>query len=89
MTFFLTREQIGQALEYADPIKAIQKIHLKHQDRLESLCMRIKGSTQIGGDLPRVKNKNVSTTQKEELWRFAAGQDKRMPTSLWIGYGIL
>lgn len=26
----LTREQIGQALEYADPIKAIQKIHLKH-----------------------------------------------------------
>ena len=49
----LTREQIGQALEYADPIKAIQKIHLKHQDRLESLCMRIKGSTQIGGDLSK------------------------------------
>lgn len=49
----LTREQIGQALEYADPIKAIQKIHLKHQDRLESLCIRIKGSTQIGGDLSK------------------------------------
>lgn len=31
----LTREQIEQALEYADPIKAIQKIYLKHQDRLE------------------------------------------------------
>ncbi len=49
----LTREQIGQALEYADPIKAIQKIHLKHQDRLESLCIRIKGGTQIGGDLSK------------------------------------
>ena len=45
----LTREQIGRALEYADPIKAIQKIHLKHQDRLEPLSMRLKGSTQIGG----------------------------------------
>lgn len=49
----LTREQIGQALEYADPIKAIQKIHLKHSDRLEPLCLRIKGSTQIGGDLTK------------------------------------
>ena len=27
----LTREQIGQALEYSDPIKAIQRIHLKHK----------------------------------------------------------
>ena len=45
----LTREQIGQALEYKNPIKAIQKIHLKHQDRLEPLCMRIKCNSQIGG----------------------------------------
>lgn len=36
----LTREQIGQALEYVDPAKAIQKIHLKHKDRLEGLCLR-------------------------------------------------
>ncbi len=49
----LTREQIEQALEYADPIKAIQKIYLKHQDRLEPLSMRIKGSTQIWGDLTK------------------------------------
>ncbi|RHP47029.1 hypothetical protein [Clostridium sp. AF32-12BH] len=38
----LTKEQIGQALEYANPIKAIQKIHLTHQDRLEKFCLRIK-----------------------------------------------
>lgn len=49
----LTREQIGQALEYSDPIKAIQKIHLKHKDRLDGLSMLIKGSTQIGGDLTK------------------------------------
>lgn len=27
----LTREQIGQALEYANSIKAIQNIHAKHK----------------------------------------------------------
>lgn len=37
----LTREQIGTALEYTDPSKAVQKIHLKHKDRLEPLCLRI------------------------------------------------
>lgn len=49
----LTREQIGQALEYSNPVKAIQKIHLKHKDRLDKLSMLIKGSTQIGGNLTK------------------------------------
>lgn len=42
---FLTREQIGQALEYTDPSKAISKIHSKHKDRLDDLCIRIKDKT--------------------------------------------
>lgn len=33
----LTREQIGQALEYSDPSMCIRRIHLKHKDRLEPL----------------------------------------------------
>lgn len=37
----LTREQIGSALEYANPQKALQKIHSKHKDRLEALCVRM------------------------------------------------
>lgn len=41
----LTREQIGQALEYADPIKAIQNIHAKHKDRLDQFSVRIKSET--------------------------------------------
>ena len=50
----LTREQIGQALEYQKPSKAIQKIHLKHQDRLEPLCIKTKlGYPQSGGDLTK------------------------------------
>ena len=38
----LTREQIGSALEYSNPGKAIQKIHLKHKDRLDPLSMKCK-----------------------------------------------
>ena len=38
----LTREQIGSALEYSNPLKAIQKIHLKHRDRLDPLSMKCK-----------------------------------------------
>lgn len=50
----LTREQIGQALEYADPSKAIRKIHLKHKDRLDKLSVRIKlGNTQNGANLSK------------------------------------
>lgn len=50
----LTREQIGQALEYADPSKAIRKIHLKHKDRLDELSVRIKlGNTQNGANLSK------------------------------------
>ena len=41
----LTREQIGSALEYSNPSKAIQKIHLKHKERLDSLSIRVKCST--------------------------------------------
>ena len=38
----LTREQVGMALEYVNPSKAIRKIHLAHKDRLEPLCTRQK-----------------------------------------------
>ena len=37
----LTREQIGQALEYSDPMNAIYKIHKRHQDRLDNLSICI------------------------------------------------
>lgn len=51
----LTREQIGTALEYANPSKAIRKIHLLHKDRLEPLSIRIKlkGCPQIGANLTK------------------------------------
>lgn len=35
--FWMTREQIGTALDYPEPRKAIQKIHDRHSDRLDKL----------------------------------------------------
>ena len=35
----LTREQIGLALEYADPVNSIYKIHKRHKDRLDNLSI--------------------------------------------------
>ena len=35
----LTREQIGLALEYVDPINSIYKIHKRHKDRLDKLSI--------------------------------------------------
>ena len=38
----LTRNQIGQALEYSNPQKAIDNIHSKHKDRLDELSVTTK-----------------------------------------------
>lgn len=50
-------------MEYADPSKAIRKIHLKHKDRLDELCIRIKDktfdNTQNGAS--REQNDNLMT----------------------------
>ena len=35
----LTREQIGQALEYKNPVNAIYKIHKRHPDRMDNLSI--------------------------------------------------
>jgi predicted XRE-type DNA-binding protein len=39
---FMTREQIGQALEYSSPMIAIAKIHKKNSDRLDPLSVLTK-----------------------------------------------
>ena len=44
----LTREQIGQALEYAYPDDALSKIHKRHRDRLDSLSVVVKLASTDG-----------------------------------------
>lgn len=39
---FMTRKQIGEALEYADPQKAIDKIHTRHDKRLKQFSTTVK-----------------------------------------------
>lgn len=39
---FMTRNQIGQALEYSDPNTAITKLHKRYQDRLDRFSVTTK-----------------------------------------------
>ena len=74
----LTREQIGQALEYSDPMNAIYKIHKRHQDRLDNLSICL--SDGLGHE--------IIIIMKEVLWKYVVGLIVRKQTYLWIGYGI-
>ena len=74
----LTREQIGQALEYSDPMNAIYKIHKRHQDRLDNLSI----CYQTDYDMRFI------IIMKEVLWKYVVGLIVRKQTYLWIGYGI-
>lgn len=71
----LTREQVGMALEYSDASRAIRKIHFKHKDRLEPLCIRMKleGGTQFGPNLKSEEQERVYYTQRGvmEICRFS------------------
>ncbi len=40
--FFMTRQQIGQALGYADPQKAIDNIHNTHKERMGKFSVTLK-----------------------------------------------
>lgn len=48
----LTREQIGSALEYTNPQKAIDNIHSKHKDRLDKLSITLKTRGVTGQEYP-------------------------------------
>lgn len=40
--YFITREQIGRALGYSNPRKAIEQIHMRHKDRIDKFSCVIK-----------------------------------------------
>lgn len=44
----MTREQIGRALGYSEPRKAIQKIHERNKDRLDKFSVVTKLTTTDG-----------------------------------------
>lgn len=46
--FYMTREQIGQALEYPHPQQAIDNIHKRHKERLDLFSVILKMRTTDG-----------------------------------------
>ena len=53
----LTREQIGQALEYSNPVDAIYRIHKRHQDRLDKMSICI--SDGLGHEIYYYNEKGI------------------------------
>lgn len=46
--FWMTREQVGTALEYGDPTKAIDNIHKRNADRLDPLSSTLNLRVEVG-----------------------------------------
>lgn len=46
--FYMTRDQIGRALEYDDPKRAMSKMHLRYKERLDPLSRVVKLGTVDG-----------------------------------------
>ena len=46
--YYMTREQIGAALEYTDPVRNISKIHDRNADRLNPLTSVVNLTTEVG-----------------------------------------
>ena len=58
--FYMTREQIGQALEYAKPTDAICLIHKRYADRLDPLSSTFKMKVEVvNGDVTYVQPRDV------------------------------
>jgi hypothetical protein len=45
---YMTREQIGQALQYGNPIRAISKLHSRNKDRLDKFSVIKKLKSKDG-----------------------------------------
>lgn len=85
----LTREQIGQALEYKDPSKAIRKIHLKHKDRLGPLCIKLKlDNNQNGANLSKSEEQERIYYTQRGIMELCRWSDNQRLTNSWIGHGI-
>lgn len=86
----LTREQIGSALKYVDPSKAIRKIHLKHKDRLEPLCLRLKlsGSTQLRATLTKSEEQECVYYTQRGIMEICRWSRQKHATNLWTGHGL-
>ena len=68
--YYMTREQIGTALEYSDPRIAIYKIHQRNADRLDPLSSVTKLVTQVGNHTENRETIVYSLRGVMEICRF-------------------
>ena len=81
--YYMTRDQIGTALEYPEPRKAIEKIHTRNADRLDKFSTVVSLGTVEGN---RTVNRNViiySSKGIYEICRFSR-QDKANEFMDWV-----
>lgn len=84
---YMTREQIGRALGYADPSNSIKKIHKRHRDRLDKFCIKEKVKTlktqdsHEGGQAGSFKN-SYEEMQTEDADSTNRSQNKHLQSEV-------
>lgn len=76
---WLTREQIGSALGYANPSESIRLIHNKHKERLDKFCVRSKIQTAEIGDSHEAYQNN---TVREDGLNTSRPQNKNLQSEV-------
>ena len=74
---YMSRTQIGYALEYKSPSKGIENVHNRHYERMSKFCILIRGSQIEGGPNTLTLIKKFTCIQKEGYMQFAGIQVSR------------
>lgn len=69
--YYMTREQIGAALEYGNPKVAIMNIHTRNSDRLDKFCSVLNLSTEVGNHTQMRQTCVYSLRGVMEICRFS------------------
>ena len=90
--FYMTRDQIGRALEYNEPRKAIQKIHDRNADRLNPLSSVVSLGTEVSnsGLRSEITHSSVKpmSTPSAVPWKSAVSPASPRLTSSWTSSGM-
>ncbi len=69
--YYMTREQIGTALEYTSPVVAIKKIHDRYADRLDALSSITNLVTEVGNHTQKRQTYVYNLRGVMEICRFS------------------
>ncbi len=56
---YMSRTQIGYALEYKNPSKGVENVHNRHYERMSKFCTTIRGSQIEGGSIHIDPNQDI------------------------------